>query len=74
MPSTGVVAGAVKHNKKILVDKNFGNCVEGTHDCLLPINGAVVTLLNKKRKKLQTYITDEFYNGVYVFWDIKPGK
>lgn len=74
MPSTGVVAGAVKHNKKILVDKNFGNCVEGTHDCLLPINGAVVTLLNKKGKKLQTYITDEFYNGVYVFWDIKPGK
>lgn len=74
MPSTGVVAGAVKHNKKIINEKHFTNWVEGTHDSQYPINGAVVTLLSKKGKKLQTYITDEFYNGVYVFWDVKPGK
>lgn len=72
-PVTGVVAGAVKHDTKVIEEAQFKNWVKGTHDCLYPINGATITLIDASGKALQTYKTDQNYNGVYVFWNVKPG-
>ena len=72
-PTTGVIAGAVKHDQKVIKEKQFKNWVKGTHDRLYPINGAKVTLMNASGTTLKTYTTDQYYNGVYVFWDVTPG-
>ena len=40
---------------------------------LCPINGAQVTLLDANDTVVGTYTTDNNYNGVYVFWEVKPG-
>ncbi len=73
-PKTGVIAGAVKDDQKIIKEKNFKNWVKGTHDRFHPINGAKVTLLDASGNTLQTYTTDQMYNGVYVFWNVAPGS
>ena len=72
-PSTGVIAGAVKHDTRIIKEKQFKNWVKGSHDRFYPINGATVTLMNASGSTLKTYTTDQNYNGVYVFWDVTPG-
>lgn len=72
-PTTGVVAGAVKHDQMVIKEKQFKNWVKGTHDRFYPINGATVTLLDANGNPLKTYTTDNYYNGVYVFWDVTPG-
>lgn len=72
-PSTGVIAGAVKHDQMIIKEKNYKNWVKGSHDRFYPINGATVTLLDANGNTLKTYTTDNNYNGVYVFWDLTPG-
>ena len=73
-PKTGVIAGSVKHEQKVIKEKNFENWIEGTHDRFYPINGAKVTLIDASGKTLKTYTTDDNYNGVYVFWDLTPGN
>lgn len=72
-PATGVIAGAVKHDQRIIKEKQFKNWVTGSHDRFYPINGATVTLLDANGNALKTYTTDNNYNGVYVFWDLTPG-
>ena len=72
-PSTGVVAGSVKDSEQILERPQFKNWVKDSHDMLCPINGAQVTLLDTNDKVVGTYTTDNNYNGVYVFWEVKPG-
>lgn len=47
--------------------------IRESRDELLPIHRAKVTLL-QDGKELATYITDTLYNGVFFFWDLKPGK
>lgn len=47
--------------------------IRDSRDALLPIHEAKVTLL-QDGKELATYTTDTLYNGVYFFWDLKPGK
>ena len=73
-PATGVIAGSVKDDQKIINEKNFKNWVKGTHDRFYPINGAKVTLLDASGNALQAYTTDQLYNGVYVFWNVAPGS
>lgn len=69
---TGVIGGQVRDafNKQLFPDiKRQKN----TRDELLPIDRAKVTLL-QDGKELATYQTDTLYNGVFFFWDLKPGK
>lgn len=72
-PTTGVVAGAVKDDQRIIKEKQYKNWVKGTHDRFQPINGAKVSLLDANGNTVKTYTTDNYYNGVYVFWDVTPG-
>ena len=72
-PTTGVIAGSVKDDQKVIKEKQYKNWVKGTHDRFYPINGATVTLMNANGSTLKTYTTDSYYNGVYVFWDVTPG-
>ena len=74
MPSVGVVAGAVKDADRIIDHKYFNNWRIGTHDMKKPINGAKITLYDANKNVVGTYTTDNNYNGVFVFWDVKPGE
>ena len=73
-PKTGVVSGAVKDSKRIMTHRNFHNWIKGSHDMYQPLNGAKITLIDADGKTVDTYTTDNNYNGVFVFWDVKPGK
>ena len=44
-----------------------------TLDKYLPINNATVTLKNSSGEVVQTYKTDDEYNGVFVFNKVAPG-
>ncbi|MDE6309859.1 MAG: carboxypeptidase-like regulatory domain-containing protein, partial [Muribaculaceae bacterium] len=44
-----------------------------TNDKYLPLNGVTVTLKDKDGKEVRSLVTDNFYNGVYVFADVEPG-
>jgi len=46
---------------------------KGTIDGLRPILGANVTL-SQNGEVLQTYTTDQLYNGVFFFFDLQPGE
>ena len=52
----------------------FNNFVKGSHDQYQPINGATITLMDSSGKVLDTYTTDDYYNGVFVFRDLLPGN
>lgn len=44
----------------------------GSDDELKPLNGATIHLY-KNGNEIQTYTTDEFYNGAFVFYNLEPG-
>lgn len=44
-----------------------------TDDVYLPLNGCKV-YLNKDGVKIREYVTDNFYNGAFLFFDLEPGK
>ncbi|MBR1809423.1 MAG: Ig-like domain-containing protein [Paludibacteraceae bacterium] len=67
----GAIGGQVRDwYKKIEFPKMTK--IRGSRDELLPIHGAKVILL-QDGKQLATYTTDTLYNGVFFFWDLKPG-
>lgn len=43
-------------------------------DAYAPLNGATVVLRNASGAEVARYTTDNEYNGVFVFWNIAPGK
>lgn len=45
-----------------------------SEDQWLPINGAQVQLLNQEGHVLRTTTTDQWFNGVFAFYDILPGE
>ena len=67
----GYIMGAVKDMHNHLID-NLYKYNAGTIDQWAPINGAVVTLY-KDGNVVDTYTTDQLYNGVFVFEDLEPG-
>lgn len=44
-----------------------------TNDKFLPLNNAKVILLNEAGEAIDTCITDDEYNGVFIFRDLEPG-
>lgn len=73
-PNYGVVAGAVKDSKRVMTHERYHNWIKGSHDMYQPLNGADVTLIDANGNVVGTYKTDNNYNGVFVFWNVKPGK
>ena len=77
LPGTATVSGYVKSaNEKVDVlgqPKFF--YLPNSDDQWLPINGAKVTLLDAAgEQELQSLITDDWYNGVFAFYDLEPGS
>ncbi len=73
-PGTGVIAGSVKDSQRVMNHQRFNNYVKKSHDQYKPLNGAKVTLMDASGATLDTYTTDNYYNGVYVFRDLAPGN
>ncbi len=69
----GYIVGAVKSATEIMNHERF-KFKEGTDDQWKPINHAMVYLTDKNGKPLRAYCTDQEWNGVFVFDDLKPGK
>ncbi len=44
-----------------------------TNDKYLPLNGVTVILKNAEGNEVDRLVTDDFYNGVFVFAEIEPG-
>lgn len=72
-PAVGVIAGSVKDGKEEMTHEYFNNWKSGTHDRLQPINDATITLKNNAGEVVKIYTTDQYHNGVFVFWDLTPG-
>ncbi len=72
-PNTGIIAGWVKGMDQRVDDPRF-IYKPGTNDEWLPLNGAKVTLMDAQGAQLNEYTVDDFYNGVFVFYDLAPGS
>ncbi len=48
--------------------------VEGSLDEFMPVNGMTVRLKNEQGEIVGTYVTDQNYNGIFVFNDLEPGR
>ena len=71
--STGVVAGTVIDSHLVRTESIYNNIFYG-HDEALALCGAVVTLKDAAGRIVDTYTTDELFNGVYMFRAVQPGN
>ncbi|MBO7545322.1 MAG: N-acetylmuramoyl-L-alanine amidase [Paludibacteraceae bacterium] len=75
LPQTATISGWVKSgNEKVdvLGEKNF-YYAPGTDDQWLPLNGSKVVLINDAGQRIDSVITDDWYNGIFAFYDLQPG-
>ena len=70
---TGYLVGAVKSATEQMNHERYVY-KEGTDDQWKPINHAMVYLTDKQGRPLRAYCTDQEWNGVFVFDNLKPGK
>jgi hypothetical protein len=74
LPQTGVITGFVKSQTK-KIDHPLFTYISGSPDQWLPLNGATVKLLDAAGTNiLETYTIDNYYNGVFAFYDLTPGN
>lgn len=75
LPQTATISGWVKSgNEKVdvLGEKNF-YYAPGTDDQWLPLNGSKVVLINDAGQRIDSVTTDDWYNGIFAFYDLQPG-
>ncbi len=68
---TGDIVGVVRDRQQKF-SHDLYNPKAGTYDVYKPLNGVAVTL-KKGEETVATYTTDENYNGLFAFRDLKPG-
>lgn len=76
LPQTGTISGYVKSKNELVDVLNQPKFyyIPGSEDQWLPLNGALVKLMNKTGDVvLQTVRTDNWYNGIFAFYDVAPG-
>lgn len=76
LPQTATISGWVKSaNEKVdvLNEKKFVY-VANSDDQWLPLNGAKVELIDNSGNVIDTYTTDNWYNGIFAFYDLTPGN
>ena len=74
LPQTATISGWVKSSNElvdVLNQKKFVY-VKNSDDQWLPLNGAKVELY-KGDTKVAEKITDDWYNGIFAFYDLEPG-
>ncbi|MBQ0114371.1 MAG: hypothetical protein KBT10_00625 [Bacteroidales bacterium] len=69
--TTGAILGTVKDSKQI-IHHSLYHYAPGTDDQYVPLNGAVVELM-QNGKVVKTYTVDNEWNGIYSFFDLAPG-
>ena len=77
LPQTATISGWVKsgNEKADELKESKWKYVAKSDDQWMPLNGAVVYLLNSTGELvLQTYTTDDWYNGIFAFYDLAPGN
>lgn len=72
IPAKGIITGWVKGKEERISNPLF-LFRTNTDDQWLPLNGAVVKLKDNAGTELATYTVDQFYNGVFAFYDLAPG-
>jgi hypothetical protein len=72
--TTGVIAGYAKSENEPILHPRY-TIVANSQDRWLPLNGATVKLLDATgTTELGSYTTDDWYNGVFAFYDLAPGN
>jgi len=72
--TTGVIAGYVKSGNEIINHPMYAYIAK-SQDQWLPLNGATVKLYDETGDtELATYTTDNWYNGVFAFYNLNPGN
>lgn len=67
----GMIYGVVRDKNEKFKDKYY-TPNPSTDDAYLPLNGVTVTLKNGE-EVVDTYVTDDQYNGAFVFKGVAPG-
>lgn len=70
--TTGDIHGVVRSATETFSHTHYAGR-SGTLDTYKPLNGMTATLYNSSGTKLDTYTTDDYYNGVFVFRNVAPG-
>jgi N-acetylmuramoyl-L-alanine amidase len=74
LPQSGEIAGWVKSESERINNPLF-TYNAGTSDQWLPLNGAIVKLLDTSGANvLSTYTVDNYYNGLFAFYNLVPGN
>ncbi|MDO4510953.1 MAG: N-acetylmuramoyl-L-alanine amidase [Bacteroidales bacterium] len=69
----GYIAGAVKSATEKMDHPRY-TYREGSDDQWKPINYCMVYLYDDKGRNIKAYHTDQEWNGIFTFFDLKPGK
>lgn len=70
--STGVVGGSLYDSRLIRTEPIYNGIFYG-HDKSKPVCGATVDLIDGNGAVVETYTTDQLFNGVYLFKSVAPG-
>ena len=75
LPQTACISGSVKSSNQTLDDLNepMFYYIPNTDEQWLPLNEATVKLCDAEGNVLQTKVTDNWYNGIFAFYDLEPG-
>lgn len=70
--TVGYICGVIKNNTTKMFDHPDYQYHPDSHDQWMPCNGATV-VLKKDGKIVNSYTCDDNYNGIFVFYELKPG-
>ena len=71
--SLGCIMGQL-HSRKKSSDLELFAAISGSLDEYMPANGITVRLKDSNGEIVDTYETDQNYNGIFVFYDLRPGR
>lgn len=70
--SKGVVTGMVRDSRLVRTESIYD--VFYGHDKAKPICGAVVELVDNAGTVVESYTTDQYFNGMFMFKNVNPGE
>ena len=75
LPQTATISGWVKSlNEKVdILGESKFTYVAGSDDQWLPLNGTKVVLIDSESHRIDSLVTDNWYNGIFAFYDLQPG-
>ena len=71
---TGCIMGQLHVRMRKSTDLEYFSAYPGSLDEYMPANGVTVRLKNADGEVVDTYVTDQNYNGIFVFNDLAPGR